>query len=148
MRKFFLAALAVVAFASGARAQDSNVFDSSKSIAHSTGTVRIVQLSSQTFTLIETSTNQPAAYSSFNLVVGSDHEVVQTTSSASGICCGYEVDATTSIAPGAKGCIQAKKESGGNFYELEVYRWWQNLRLYCIGMSTTMSPIVRVLQTR
>lgn len=146
MRKTLIV-LSMLALAGAARAQ-TEAYSPDKEVAKSSGTVRVVSVSSQTFTLIETSTNVPSAYSSFVLLPGSDYAILQSTHAGGSFCCSFEADASTSITPGAKGCLQAKKESGGGFYEFEVRRWWQNLRLYCISMRTDTAAILRIGQTK
>lgn len=144
MKSIIIALLILAASSASAQVE---VYSPDKSVARSSGTIRVVQVSSQTFTLIETSTNVPTANSAFVLLPGSDYILLQSTGTT-GFCCGYEVDSSTSITVGAKGCVQAKKESGGGFYELEMRRWWQNLRLYCLSNSLSSHSILRVLQTK
>ncbi len=147
MRKLLLALIVAASLPALARAED-NFFKQDKTVAQSSGTVRIVSISSSAFTLVDTSTTIPGAYSAFVKLVGSDYMLLQSSDAVAGFCCSYESDATTSVTAGAKGCTQAQKEPGGNFYFLELRRWWQNLSAYCIGLKTTSNSILRVTQSK
>lgn len=147
MRNALLGFLSAAVLTISANAQ-TEAFLGDKDIAKSSGTVRIVVISSSAFTLLETSTNVAAAYGGFVLLPGSDHAVLQSTHAGGQFCCSFEADGSTSIVSGAKGCLQAEKENGGGFYKMEVKRWWQNLRLYCLSLANNAPIALRLGQTK
>lgn len=135
MRTIILSAL--MALATNAFAQTEHFFPD-KAIARSSMTVVIVTASTGSFTLTDTPQME-----------GSDRVVIQSTYAAAGFCCSAEAAATSGTTAGARGCIRAKQEPGGGFYELEVRRWWQNLRLYCKGLDLLQNGItLNVLQQK
>lgn len=122
--------LSLLALPGVARAQSPDVFVAGKTIDKSSAAVVVVTASTSAFTL----TDAPQ-------MTGSDLVIVQSTYAAGAFCCSSESDATSANTAGGKGCIRAKKEPGLGFYELEVRRWWQNLRVYCKGLDLLQNGI-------
>ncbi len=87
-------------------------------------------------------------FTSITGVAGSHLIVVQSTAADAGFCCSFEVGAVTTTVAGTKGCVQAKKDAGGGFYEYSFKRWAQNLTLRCQSFKTDVAAVVRVLQGR
>lgn len=76
--------------------------------------------------------------------------VVAQSTDAVGFCCSFEAGAATTTVAGTSGCINAKKEPGGGFYELTLKRWARDLVLRCQSLKTEAqgSAVLRVLQGR
>lgn len=118
-----------------ARAQDSLLPD--KIVTKSSATVNAVRVSTSAFGVADTP-----------LLAGSDYVVIQSTYAGGAFCCSDESSATSAETAG-KGCLRAKREAGGGFYEYTVRRWAQNLRVYCKGLDLLNAAfIVNVRQSK
>lgn len=87
-------------------------------------------------------------FTSMGTLDGGHYALIQSTDATSNFCCSYEVGASTAGVAGQKGCIRAKKEAGGSFYELEMRAWARDLVLKCQTFATTAAKTLTILQGR
>ncbi len=87
-------------------------------------------------------------FTSMGTLAGGNYALIQSTDVTAGFCCSMESSATAAAAVGAVGCIRAKKEPGGGFYELEIKRWARDLTIRCQSLYTVSARTLVILQGR
>lgn len=135
MKKLMMAAVLLLAPAFVA----AQTFDPSKVVVRSSATANLITLAATGFTIMDTASIR---------MEGSDFILVQSTYAAGAFCCSFDAAASADLST-AKGCVAARKDNGGGFYEIAFRRWWQNLQLRCASLdSATAQQVLRVFQSK